>query len=258
MHKNYQNSQKDRWRLLSIIRLFISPLCGGLLGACLYWIVEFAPYSISVLKGVWLFVLAGILLGGLIGLCWQTFTSLWIRFRSENWQVTEIEIETFGQKWKLANSGLQRRVAWSIFVEIVTRIATQPMLDSEGDDGIALKSLYDLFQSTRESISEMNSISVLPSRKRNLDTVETYSLAMLNQDLRPFLSKWHPIWDVWRKANPDTLCSHWDLHTAFRSDLKILQPKIRERAEGLGKIAGVSEIGRFMKVTTYLMSDNQN
>lgn len=87
---------------------------------------------------------------------------------------------------------------------------------------------------------------MLPSRRRSLDTVETYSLAMLNQDLRPFLSKWHPVWDAWRKANPDAPCSSWDLHTAFRDDLKVLQPKIRDRAEGLGKIAGVSETSRFL------------
>jgi hypothetical protein len=238
MCNDYRDSQKSTDRSCPIIRFMFSLLCGGLIGRGVYWVTE--------LKGVWLFVFAGALLGGLISLFWSTFATLWMRFHSEDWQVTEIEIETLGQKWKLANGGAQRRVAWSLFVEIVTRIATQPMTETEGDDGIALKSLYDLFQSTRKSITEMEPTQVLPSRKPSFDTVETYALAMLNQDLRPFLSKWHPIWDPWRKANPDTACSNWDHHTAFRADLKVLQIKIRGRAEGLGKIARVSEIGRFM------------
>jgi hypothetical protein len=245
-----EDYQKEANKSSLIARLLYGLLGGCLLGACIYKIAE--------LKGIWLFAIAGALLGGFMGLCWQIFTSLWMRFRSDDWQIAEIEIVTLGQKWKLANSGAQRRVAWSIFVEAVTRIATQPMSDQDGDDGVALKSLYDLFQSTRKSINEMDSIHVLPSRRKHLDTVETYALAMLNQDLRPFLSKWHPLWDIWRKANPDTACSHWDLHTLFRDDLKILQPKIRDRAQGLGKIAGVSDIARFMNITAYVESNDQD
>jgi hypothetical protein len=238
MPNSYQHSQKDTdWSPL-IIRFMGGLLCGGLLGVSVYWVTE--------LKGVWLFVLTGGLIGGLISIFWETFATLWMRFRSEDWQVTEIEIETLGQKWKLANSGTQKRVAWSLFVEIVTRIATQSMSDEDGDNGIALKSLYELFQYTRKSITEIKPTSMLPSRKKSLDTVETYALTMLNQDLRPFLSKWHPIWDAWRRANPDTACLSWDQHTAFRNELKVLQTQIRARAKGLGKIAGVSEIGRFM------------
>jgi len=186
MPNSYQYSQKGTDLSCLIIRLMGGLLCGGLLGVCVYWVTE--------LKGVWLFIFTGALIGGLISLFWQTFATLWMRFRSEDWRVTEIEIETLGQKWKLANSG----------------------------------------------------------------THETYALAMLNQDLRPFLSRWHPIWDAWRKANPDADCFSWDRHTAFRSDLKFLQNQIRVRADGLGKIAGVSEISRFMNEPVYLKSNDQD
>jgi hypothetical protein len=250
MPNSYQYSQKGTDLPCLIIRFMGGLLCGGLLGVCVYWGTE--------LKGVWLFIFTGALIGGLISLFWQTLATLWMRFRSEDWRVTEIEIETLGQKWKLANSGTQKRVAWSIFVEIVTRIATQSMSDTDGDNGIALKSLYDLFQYTRKSIAEIKPASMLPSRKKSFDTVETYALAMLNQDLRPFLSKWHPIWDAWRKANPDADSFSWDRHMAFRNDLKFLQNQIRGRAEGLGKIAGVSEISRFMNEPVYLKSNDQD
>ena len=224
---------------------FLSVVCGGLAGALLsagiYWITE--------LQGVWLFVVPGVLIGIVIGFYWRVFVGIWTRSRLEEWQVTEIEIETLGQKWKLASSGSQRRVAWALFVETATRIATQPMADADGDDGIALKSLYDLFQSTRKIIAEMELTHLLPSKKKHTDTVETFALAMLNQDLRPFLSKWHPVWDVWRKANPDVQCMNWNQHAAFRDDLRTLQPKIHARAEGLAKIAGISDIKRLLDVS---------
>ncbi len=99
---------------------------------------------------------------------------------SDEWRVTEVEVTTLGQKVKLANSGSQRRVAWALFVDTITHIATQLMSDEEGDDGIILKSLNNLFQVSRKSIMEMESTRVLPSRRKNMETVETY---ILNQTL---------------------------------------------------------------------------
>jgi hypothetical protein len=197
---------------------------------------------------VWQFVVVGTLIGAVLGLGCKELAALWRRSRSDEWRVTEVEITTLGQKVKLANSGSQRRVAWSLFVDTTTRIATQPMSDEEGDDGIVLKSLYDLFQSSRKSIMEMEPTRVLPSRRKNLETVETYVLAMLNQSLRPFLSKWHPVWDTWQKSNPGAASSGWSQHREFREALKALQPEIRERAIGLGEIAGVPRVEQLMNV----------
>lgn len=224
------------WRSL-LIRLLGGLAVGGFLGACIY--------HLSELKGFWLFALAGAFLGGILSLFWKTLYTLWSRFQSEEWQVTQIEIQAAGQKWKLASSNAQKRIAWSLFVELTTRIATQAMPDSDGDNGIALKSLYDLFQFTRKSIIEIKPTSVLPSQRGSVDTVETYALAMLNQDLRPFLSKWHPLWDDWKNSNPATSGTNWIHHTEFRESLRAVQTKIRSRADGLGRIAGVDDIDRF-------------
>jgi hypothetical protein len=122
------------------------------------------------------------------------------------------------------------------------------MSDEEGDDGIVLKSLYELFQASRKNIMEIEPTRVLPSRRKNLETVETYVLTMLNQNLRPFLSKWHPVWDAWQKSNPDVPSSNWPQHKEFRKELKALQPKIRERAIGLGEIAGVPRVGQLLNI----------
>ena len=44
----------------------------------------------------------------------------------------------------------ERRAAWELYIELVTRIAVQPLATKEGLMREALNSLYNLFGSTRE------------------------------------------------------------------------------------------------------------
>lgn len=241
MMKQKNSQTADRLHL--ILRMAVGSIWGVVFAAGGYWVSQ----RLDQLKEAWLCVTLGACFGAIVGLFWPVFSSLAMRLRSEEWQVTEIEFDTLGQKWKLASSGSQRRVAWALFVEIVTRIATWPMSDDAGDDGAALKSLHDLFQTTRKAITEMEPTRILPSRNKMFgDTVETYALSMLNIDIRPFLSKWHPLWDAWKSENGEAHCRSWEQHTAFRAELRDLQTKMQERAKGLGEIAEVSEISRFV------------
>src|SRR6266404_2955407 len=134
----------------------------------------------------WKWALVGIVAGAVIGWLWPMCQSIVIRLRVEDWRLEQVEI----QGVRFTSAGMQRRVAWRLFVEMTTRIATQPMEDEAGDDGVALQSLCDLFQVTRKAIAEME-----PTPTASGETVETYALDILNSDLRPFLSKWHPMWD---------------------------------------------------------------
>ena|SRR5215217_2816387 len=128
---------------------------------------------------------------------------------------------------------------------MATRISTQPLDDLVGDDGIALKSLYDLFRLTRTTISEME-----PTRSASGNTVETYALDMLNADLRPFLSKWHPQWETHVSAAGEKHSQEWELHKQFRSELSELQTKIEVRARGLATIAGLKNVDRFFPISS--------
>jgi hypothetical protein len=62
MPNSYQYSQKGTDLSSLIIRFMGGLLCGGLLGVCVYWVTE--------LKGVWLFIFTGAVIGGLISLFW--------------------------------------------------------------------------------------------------------------------------------------------------------------------------------------------
>lgn len=81
-----------------------------------------------------------------------------------------------------------RNVAWQLFVETVTRVSTQPLDDDEGLTREALTSLYGLFATTRDTLKSSRPSVPAPGGQ----TVEHLAITMLNQELRPFLSKWHP------------------------------------------------------------------
>lgn len=149
------------------------------------------------------------------------------------WQISEAEIATPGAKVKVTSTGSQRRAAWVLCVDLATRIVTQDMADENGDDGVALDSLYKFFQLARKTLSETQ-----PRPAADGYTVESYVILVLNRDLRPFLSRWHPLWDTWHKANPEKLSKEWECHAAFRADLRGLQKKARQVAAGLAEIAG--------------------
>src|SRR5882724_4258838 len=134
----------------------IGAVVGGIVGAVAHWVVS----SSSTLA----WVVVGGLIGIVVGLLWPVLRSFAIRHKIEDWHLEEVEI----QGLKFTSAGAQRRVAWRLFVEITTRISTQPLSNEEGDDGIALKSLYDLFQLTRKAISEME-----PTPVASGDTIET-------------------------------------------------------------------------------------
>jgi hypothetical protein len=213
--------------VLWLKRAAIAGFVGAILGAFIFWVVD----DPSILKWI---VLGGVC-GMILGSFWPICHSFVLRLRVHDWQLQEVEI----QGLRFTSGGAQRRVAWRLFVEIITRIATQPLDDEVGDDGVALKSLYDLFQFTRKTVAEMEITASATG-----ETIETFALDMLNGDLRPFLSKWHPLWDEFAKGDRQP-SQVWSYHKPFRNELRQLQSKIEMRARGLAEIAGVKNVNRF-------------
>ena len=208
-------------------RIVPGAICGGIVGTLVFWFIKY--------PSLWKWILASAFIGVFLALMWPLGRSVVIRFRIEDWRLEQVEIQGI----RFTSAGLQRRVAWKLFVEMATRIATQPMSEEEGNDGIALKSLYELFQLTRQAVAEME-----PTPNATGDTVETFALDMLNSDLRPFLSKWHPKWDDFVKNKSS---DGWALHAQFRDELTMLQRRIETRARGLAELARVKNVDRFFK-----------
>lgn len=130
-----------------------------------------------------------------------------------------------------------RQVAWKLFIETVTRISTQPLMDDEGILRESLTSLYGLFGITRETLKlSRPSVPAVAGR-----TVEHLAISMLNNELRPFLSKWHPILRDYEHSHPDEGESNWPGREACRNELRALQQRMHNYACGFADLAGVSD-----------------
>lgn len=116
--------------------------------------------------------------------------------------------------------------AWELYVEMLTRIVTQPLPLDYGDEKTALDSIYALFGITREIL-----------RRRGRETIQFSKIAIpvLNQVVRPFTAKWH-------KENLAGAFDHESKRKEFREELKILQSELRNYNSMLAKIAGVEDL----------------
>ena len=133
----------------------------------------------------------------------------------------------------------ERNAAWSLYVELVTRVAAQSL---EADQGLlreSLTSLNNLFAITREILKVAG-----PGVGASHDSVGRIAIDVLNQGLRPFLAKWHPLLQEW-EAQRDTDVSaraheqNWSEESTLRRDLRSLVKELEEYVSALGAIAGV-------------------
>ncbi len=142
-----------------------------------------------------------------------------------------------GVEWEV--DPIEQRVAWSLYVELVTRIAIQPLESDQGLLREALNSLYSLFDTTRQILKEAG--SVLGTSPKSVGGI---AIAVLNNGLRPFLSKWHPVLEEWEAQRPSTTSrkqheKEWSEEPQLRSELELLRKDLEKYAEALAKIAGV-------------------
>ncbi|MFJ8593103.1 hypothetical protein [Streptomyces sp. NPDC093598] len=95
----------------------------------------------------------------------------------------------------------ERRAAWELYVELITRVSVVPLQEDEGLLREALTSLYSLFGTTREILRRHGPQIAEP--KRNGEYNFGYlAVAMLNYGVRPFLAAWHPALEDWESRRP--------------------------------------------------------
>lgn len=119
-----------------------------------------------------------------------------------------------------------RKAAWDLYVEMVTRITTQPLHPEQGEEKTALDSVYSLFQTTREILLKQGPDCVVFAK---------IAIVILNQKVRPFTAKWHRK-NLAGAFENDTDC------TEFRQDLESLHEVLRAYMHTLAVIAGVEDL----------------
>jgi len=140
----------------------------------------------------------------------------------------------------------ERRAAWELYVELVTRISVVELKGGEGILREALNSLYSLFGITREILRKYGPDVAKPSKK-NKYSFGQLSIIILNYQLRPLLSKWHPQLleyestkekDVSIKEHEDK----WEKNAELREELDETRKILINYADHLAKVANVEPL----------------
>lgn len=129
-----------------------------------------------------------------------------------------------------------RLVAWRLYVEVSTRISTQPLASDEGLLREALNSLYSLFTTTRKLLKASRPTA---REAKGEQSVEHFAISMLNNELRPFLSKWHPRLERFEDANPDSPEAAWEFNDQCRTELARVSANTLQYAFAFARLAGV-------------------
>lgn len=153
--------------------------------------------------------------------------------------VDTVEANIVGQKISF-KANVERKAAWKLYVELYTRIATQELEQNRGSIREALTSLYNVFDITRGVLKEAG-----PAVAQGRESLGFYAMAILNQELRPFLVNWHRALSEWEvdKETKSSVVEHeqkWGRNAEFREELKLLQASLMQYCEALAALAGIS------------------
>ena len=144
----------------------------------------------------------------------------------ENWNMTSLKINAsfLEMEWKPQDA--DKDAAWELYIEMLTRVATQYLQPEHGDEKTALDSIYSLFGLTREII-----------RTHGRDCIEFSKIAVvvLNQVIRPFTAEWHRL-SLADAFNDEGECIR------FRDELGELQKVLRNYTKMLADMAGVEDL----------------
>ena len=144
----------------------------------------------------------------------------------ENWSIVSLKINLHFLEAEWAPKDADRDAAWELYIELLTRITTQPLPDEHGDEQTALESVHSLFELTRETIKRHG---------RQCQEFTRLAIVVLNQVVRPFTARWHRL--SAKGAFKDSVqCA------AFRKELESLQIALREYTRMLADLAGVEDL----------------
>ena len=195
-------------------------------------------FLVSAVTGWKLYLLSGALIGVITGLV----VVLYVR-RTFGFTLSEVTLSVpeFAEL-KFAVNTQHRRAAWRLFIETLTRITTQPLPSEDGSLREALTSLYGVFTSTRELLK-----TVEPSKTAEGVTVEMLAIRMLNDEIRPFLAKWHVQLRKFESGNPSAREADWPQNAVCREELERLRNRLIDYSVGFGELGGVDDVHAFFR-----------
>lgn len=142
------------------------------------------------------------------------------------WNIKSIKIKTAYLEAEFQFSEADKDAAWYLYIELLTRITTQPLPEEHGDEKTALDSIYSIFHLTRDTIK---------AHGRKCVSFTKIAIVVLNQIVRPFTAKWH-------KESIEGAFEDKEKCKEFRQELSQLQEELREYTKMLADMAGVEDL----------------
>jgi len=147
-------------------------------------------------------------------------------------------------KWEIDD--LQRKAAWEIYVELVTRVTVVELKEDEGILREALSSFYSLFGTTRDILKKYGPSIAVAGNPSDI-TMGHIAVRVLNRILRPLLAKWHPLLEDHEKKRPAhiSITEHerqWKHAEMLRTEIKEVRQKMIEYADVLAEVSQVSKL----------------
>ncbi len=140
----------------------------------------------------------------------------------------------------------ERKAAWELHVELVTRIAVVPLGTDDGLLREALSSLYTLFATTREILRKYGP-DVAEPKPDGQYNFGVLAVAMLNYALRPVLARWHPALEEWEAGRPPgrSRAEHelaWERAPELRQALDEARSALTQYARVMADACGVPDL----------------
>jgi hypothetical protein len=132
---------------------------------------------------------------------------------------------------------VEQQAAWELYVELSTRVSTQPIQLDEGLIQESLESLYTIFSVTRDILKRAG-----PSVAKGPDSFGDIAIKVLNEGIRPFLNKWHPRLSVYEDRGDSQYSSFDPPHAEeYYNELAVLQTELEQYIEALAQISGIRQ-----------------
>lgn len=136
----------------------------------------------------------------------------------------------------LERNDAARRAAWILYVEISTRVASQPFDREHGSIRAALSSLHSLFEATRGALRDAG-----PRVGAGDNSAGVFLIRFLGEVIAPFLTKWHEQLahhETIRPANMSKLEHEraWEQFEICCEELRYLQASVEEYLFELRKL----------------------
>jgi hypothetical protein len=142
------------------------------------------------------------------------------------WHMDSLKINAKFLELELKFEEADKKAAWELYIELITRTTTQHLPDENGIEATALESVHRIFDLTREIIKENG---------RKCFEFTKIAIVVLNQVIRPFTAKWH-------KLSSEGAFDDKKQCKKFRKELAELQVDLRKYTQMLSDMAGVEDL----------------